>query len=69
MTQGLGTDFAQLLLHFSGKAAHSGVIEPVGNVALLGLLQAIDGSLLLAEIAFVLDFGFYGFEFVASGGN
>ena len=52
MTQSLRADFPQRLLHFSGKAAHSGVIEPVGNVALLGLFQAIDGFLLLAEIAF-----------------
>ena len=28
-------------------------------------LQAVDGALLLVEVAGVFDFGFYGFEFVS----
>ena len=64
--EGAGAHLGQLFLHFAGKAADRAVVEPIGDVALLGFLQAIDGALLLSEIACVLDFGFDGLEFVAT---
>ena len=65
MAEGARADLRELLLHFAGEAADRSVVEPFGNGVLLGLLQALDGALLLQEVAFVLDFGFDGLEFVA----
>ena len=45
------------------------VVEPVGDGALLGFLHALDGALLLQQVAFVLDFGFDRLEFVAEFGR
>ena len=59
------TNFEELFLHLAREAADGAVVEPVGNGALLGLLEAIDRTLLLREIAGVLDFSFDGFEVVA----
>jgi hypothetical protein len=69
VAEGAGADLEELLLHFAGEAADGAVVEPVGDRALFGLFQAIDGALLLVEIAGVFDFGFDGFEFVAGLGG
>ena len=68
MAESARANFDELLLHLAGEAADRVVIEPFGNVALFGFLEALDGALLLLEIAFVLDFGFDGFKFVAEFG-
>ena len=57
----------QLLVHLARQARHLGVIEPVGDGAQLGLLQALDRLGLLIEIAGVLDFGLDRFQLVADG--
>ena len=69
MAESAGTDLQKFLLHFAGEAADRTIVEPVGNRALLGFLQAIDGALLLGEIAGIFDFGFDGFEVVAFAGR
>src|SRR6516225_1053236 len=60
VAEGAGADFQELLLHFAREAADGAVVEPVGNGSLLGLLETVDGALLLAEVAGVLDFGLHG---------
>src|SRR6266566_5645316 len=69
MAQGTRTNFQQLLLHLARQAAYRTIVEPFRDVALLRFLQTLDGPLLLLQIAFVFDFGFHGFEFVADGGK
>ncbi len=64
---GAGADFGQRFLHFAGEAADGLVVEPVGDVALLGFLETLDGAGLLLEISGVFDFGFDGLELVAEG--
>ena len=56
---------AEFFLHLAREPADRAVIESVGNGALLGFFQAVHGALLLQQVAFVFDFGFDGFEFVA----
>jgi hypothetical protein len=60
-----GRTRTSILLDLAGKAADGTVIEPLGNGVLLGFLEALDGALLLQKVAFVLDFGFDGLQFVA----
>src|SRR5215467_4308759 len=69
MPQRTWTNFHQLFLHLARKSAHRLVVEPFWNCALLGLLQAFDRALLLQQVAFVLDFGLDGLEFVADSGS
>src|SRR5882724_1092909 len=69
LAEGLRRDVAELLLHFAGEAADRTVVEPLGDVALLGLFQAVDGPLLLVEIAGIFDFGFERLEFVTDVGG
>ena len=66
---GARADALQLLLHLARQAADRGVVEPVRDAALLGLLQSLDGALLLLEVAGVFDLGLDGFEFVADSGT
>src|ERR1035441_1202344 len=61
----LGDDFAQLLLHFARQPADRLVVEPIRNAALLGLLQPIDGALLLVEVSGIFNLRFDGLELVA----
>jgi hypothetical protein len=68
VAQGARADFEEFLLHLAGEAADGAVVEPVRNGALLGLLEAIDGALLLMEVAGVLDFGLDGLELVSFAG-
>src|SRR5579864_3850115 len=58
-------DFEKFFLHFAGEAADGAVVKPVGDGALLGFLEAIDGTLLLREVAGVFDFSLDGLEIVA----
>ena len=67
LSESAGADVHHLLAHLARKAGDLGVVEPVGNGALLGALEALDRLGLLVEIAGVLDFGFDGLEFVADG--
>ena len=69
LAESLWDDFSEFFLHLAGQSAHRPVIEPFGNVALLGLLQAFDGALLLIEVSGILDFGFDGLELVADFGG
>src|SRR5438876_2741434 len=48
----------QFFVHLAGEAADRGVIKPLGDRALLGLLQALDGALLLLQVTGVFDGGF-----------
>ena len=66
LTESARTDARELLVHLARKAADLAVLEPVGNDALLRLLQPLDGLGLLVEVAGVLDFGFDGLELVAN---
>ena len=50
-----GADAGKLLLHLAGKTADRAVVEPGGDVALLSLLELVDGLLLLVKIAGVLN--------------
>src|ERR1019366_1644449 len=65
LAQGAGADARQLFIHLARQAAHSGVVKPVGNEALLRPLQALDGFALLIEVAGVLDLGLDRFQLVA----
>ena len=65
LSQCAGADARQLFIHLAREAADLGVIEPVGDGALLGTLQSLDGFGLLVEVAGVLDFGLDGFQLVA----
>src|SRR5713226_319682 len=65
LAERLRSDMAELLLHLAREAADGPVVEPLRDAALLGLLQAVDGALLLVEIAGIFDFGFECLEFVA----
>jgi hypothetical protein len=56
---------AELLLHFARESADRSVVEPNGNRVLLRFLKPFHRTLLLQQIAFVLDLGFDGLEFVA----
>src|SRR5208283_1618857 len=58
LPDGLRLHLAQLLLHFARQAADGVVVEPLGDVALLGFFQAVNSPLLLVEIAGIFDFGF-----------
>ena len=69
VAQSTGTDFDQLLLHFAREPAHRFVIKPLGNRALLGLLQPLNRPLLLLEIAFVFDLRLDRLEFIAQDGR
>ena len=69
MGQRARTDLQQFLLHLSREPADRLVIEPLGNGPLLSLFQPFDRALLLLEIAFILNLGFDGFEFVANFGG
>ena len=69
VAQGSRANFDEFFLHLAGESADRVVIEPLGDTALLGFFQPLDGALLLLEIAFVFDFGFDGFEFVAEFGG
>lgn len=69
MAQGAGADLDEFLLHLAGETADRAIVEPVGNGALFGLLQTLNGALLLVKIAFVLNFGFDRLKFVAQGGR
>ena len=64
-----GRTLDQRFLYLAGEAADRTVVEPLGNGALLGFLEAVDGALLLQKIAGVLDFGFDRLEFVAGRGR
>ena len=57
----------QFFVHLAGEAADRGVIKPFGDGALLGLLQPLNGALLLLQLAGILDGGLDGFQFVADG--
>src|SRR5207248_9677341 len=57
LRQGARTDVLQLLLHFAREPADVRIIEPIWDGALLGLLQSLDGTPLLVQIAGVLDLG------------
>jgi len=63
----LGTEADELLLHLAREAADGGVVEPVGDGLGFGFLEALDGLLLLLEVARVFDFGFDGLEFDPDG--
>ncbi len=67
LADGLRTKAGELLLHLAREAADGGVVEPVGDGFGFGFLEALDGFLLLLEIAGVLDFGFDRFEFDPDG--
>jgi len=67
MTKCAWANFRQLLLHLARKPADRRVTKPLRYGPLLGFFQAINGALLLLEIAFVFDLGFNGFQFVAEG--
>src|ERR1700722_12996033 len=69
VAEGARANFDQYLLHFAGEATYRAVVEPLRDGVLLGFFQAFDGSLLLQEVASVLDFGFDGFEVIAGGGR
>src|SRR5260370_30661718 len=45
----------QLLVHLAGEAADRLVVEPLGNGALFGFLQALDGALLLLQVTGILN--------------
>ena len=66
LAQRAWADVHHLFVHLAREAGDLAVIEPVGNRALLGALQPLDGFGLLVEIAGVLDFGLDGLEFVAA---
>src|ERR1700751_278903 len=57
LSQGLRADMLELFFHLARQATDARVIEPIGNVALLSLLQPLYGLLLLIEVTGVLDFG------------
>src|ERR1019366_6565263 len=65
LAQGAGADARQFFVHLARQAAHSGVVKPVGNEALLRALQAFDGFALLVKIAGILDLGLHGLQLVA----
>ena len=65
MAEGAGANLDQYFLHFAGEAADRAVVKPLRDGVLLGFFQALDGALLLQEIAFVFDFGFDGLQVVA----
>ncbi len=67
LTDGLRTQTGELLLHLAREAADGGVVEPFGDGFGLGFLEALDGLLLLLEVAGVLDFGFDRLEFDPDG--
>ena len=58
LAERLWLDLAQLFLHLAREAADGVVVEPVRDAALLGFFKAIDGALLLVEIASVFDLRF-----------
>src|SRR5208282_4339877 len=60
----LRDDFPELLLHFARQTAHRAVVEPIRNAPLLGLLQAVNGALLLVEVSGIFNFSFDGLELV-----
>ena len=69
LREGARAHALKLFLHLTREAADGGVVEPLGDRALFGLLQALDGALLLLQIAGVFDFDLDGFELVADGGT
>src|SRR5579859_107436 len=64
LRQGARADTLQFFVHLTGEAADRLVIEPFRNGALLGFLQALDGALLLLQIAGIFDGGLHRLEFV-----
>ena len=62
-----GTQAGELLLHLAGEAADGGVVEPVGDGFGFGFFEALDGLVLLLEVAGVFDFGFDRLEFDPDG--
>ena len=67
MPQGAGANLDQRFLYLAREAADRTVVEPWRNGVLLGLLEALDGALLLQEVAGVLDLSLDRLEFVADG--
>ena len=47
------------MAHLSREAGNLRIVEPLGDRALLGPLEALDGFGLLVEVAGVLDFRFH----------
>ena len=58
-------DALKFFIHLARESADRGVVEPLGDAAFFGPLEAFDRFLLLLEISGVLDFGLDGLEFVA----
>src|SRR5215469_12334077 len=69
MAQRARTDVGQLLLHFARETTHRSIVKPLWNIALFRFFQALNGTVLLLEVACVLDFSFDRLEFVAHGGG
>jgi len=67
MTQSAGANLDQRFLYFAREATDRTIVEPLRNGMLLGLLEALDGALLLQEVASVLDLSLDRLEFVADG--
>ena len=65
LANGAWADVGEFFLHLAREAADGTVIEPFGDRVLLGLLQALHSALLLQQVAFVLDLGFDGLEFIS----
>src|SRR5690242_16200882 len=65
VSQRARTDAGELFVHLAREAAYLRVVEPFWDCALFRFLQALDGSLLLLEIAGVLDLRFHRLQFVA----
>ena len=55
----------ELFIHLAREAGNLSVVEPVGDRALLGALQPLDGFGLLVEIAGIFDLGLDRLQFVA----
>ena len=69
LAEGAGADVGEFLAHFAREAADGGVVEPVRDVLALGGFEAVDGALLLGEVAAIFGFGFDGAPLVAEGGG
>src|SRR5438270_12683145 len=69
MAQRARADALELFIHLAREAADLGIVEPLGNDPLLGLLETLDGFALLVKIAGVLDLGFDRLHLVAGSGR
>src|SRR6185312_7764196 len=67
MPQRPRTHALELFIHFARQATDFSVVEPLGDYALLGFLEALNRLALLVKIARIFDFRFHGLHLVARG--